>query len=68
MRVMRNDWDMTFVDNAAAALAFMESNPVNVIVSDMRMPNMNGAQLLGEVMKRYPRTIRLILSGHADRN
>lgn len=66
MRVMRNDWDMTFVDNAAAALAFMESNPVNVIVSDMRMPNMNGAQLLGEVMKRYPRTIRLILSGHAD--
>jgi putative nucleotidyltransferase with HDIG domain len=32
----------------------------------MRMPGMNGAQLLNQVMKRYPRTIRLILSGYAD--
>jgi len=67
MRSMRNDWDMTFVDNAAAALAFMEKHPVDVIVSDMRMPVMNGAQLLGEVMKRHPKTVRLILSGHADK-
>jgi HD-like signal output (HDOD) protein len=66
MRSMRNEWEMTFVDNAAAALAFMEKNPVDVIVSDMRMPAMNGAQLLGEVMKRHPKTVRLILSGHAD--
>lgn len=68
MRVMRNEWEMTFVDNAAAALAFMEKQPVDVIVSDMRMPAMNGAQLLGEVMKRYPKTVRLILSGHADQD
>ncbi len=66
MRVMRNDWNMTFVDSAAAALAFMQNHPVDVIVSDMRMPAMNGAQLLGEVMKRHPKTVRLILSGHAD--
>lgn len=68
MRVMRNEWDMTFLDSAAAALAFMETHPVDVIVSDMRMPAMNGAQLLAEVMKRYPRTVRLILSGHADQD
>lgn len=68
MRVMRNDWNMTFVDSAAAALAFMEKQPVDVIVSDMRMPVMNGAQLLGEVMKRHPKTVRLILSGHADQD
>lgn len=66
MRSMRNEWDMSFLDNAAAALAFMVETPVAVIVSDMRMPVMNGAQLLGEVMKRHPKTVRLILSGHAD--
>lgn len=68
MRVMRKEWDMTFLDSAPAALVFMETHPVDVIVSDMRMPIMNGAQLLGEVMKRSPRTVRLILSGHADQD
>lgn len=68
MRSMRNEWEMTFVDNAAAALAFMEKTSVDVIVSDMRMPAMNGAQLLGQVMRRYPKTVRLILSGHADQD
>jgi HD-like signal output (HDOD) protein len=40
---------------------------VEVIVSDMRMPGMDGAQLLSEVMKRFPHTVRLVLSGQADR-
>ena len=66
MRAMRNDWDMTFVDSGAKALAFLEMTPVDVVVSDMRMPGMNGAQLFDEVMKRFPQTVRLILSGHAD--
>lgn len=66
MRAMRHDWDMTFVDSGAKALAFLEKTPVDVVVSDMRMPGMNGAQLLGEVMQRFPKTVRLILSGHAD--
>ncbi len=66
MRAMRNDWDMTFVNSGAKALAFLETTPVDVIVSDMRMPGMNGAQLFAEVAKRFPQTVRLILSGHAD--
>jgi HD-like signal output (HDOD) protein len=57
---------MLFVESGAAALRVMEDNEVDVVVSDMRMPGMNGAQLLNEVMKRFPRTVRLILSGHAD--
>jgi DNA-binding NtrC family response regulator len=36
------------------------------IVSDMRMPGMDGWQLLGEVKKLHPQTVRLVLSGHAD--
>jgi HD-like signal output (HDOD) protein len=65
---MRKEWDMVFVQSGAEALTFMEDNAVDVVVSDMRMPGMNGAQLLNEVMKRFPRTVRLILSGHADQD
>ncbi len=68
MRPMRNDWDMTFVDSGAKALAFMETTPVDVVVADMRMPGMNGVQLFGEVATRHPKTVRLILSGHADQD
>lgn len=68
LRSMRNDWDMTFLDNGAAALKFMAAGNVDVIVSDMRMPGMNGAELLNTVMRLYPRTVRLVLSGHADQD
>lgn len=65
---MRKQWEMVFVESGDAALGFMADSAVDVVVSDMRMPGMNGAQLLNEVMKRYPRTVRLILSGHADQD
>ena len=65
---MRNDWEMEFVDSGEAALKRMGEADFDVIVSDMRMPRMNGAELLGEVMKRHPKTVRLILSGFADKD
>src|SRR5580658_8327784 len=68
LRSMRADWDMEFVESAEAALRLLGQKPFDVIVSDMRMPGMNGAELLNEVMKRYPKTVRLILSGYADRD
>ena len=67
LRPMREEWEMQFVEGGEQALASMAENPFDVVVSDMRMPGMNGAQLLNEVMKRHPRCIRLILSGHSDR-
>jgi HD-like signal output (HDOD) protein/CheY-like chemotaxis protein len=66
LRPCRDEWDMVFVDSGAKALDVMAQAPVDVVVADMRMPVMNGAELLGEVMKRYPLTIRFILSGHSD--
>ncbi len=39
----------------------------DVVISDMRMPAMSSAELLNEVMKRHPKTVRIILSGYADR-
>lgn len=66
LRPMRPEWDMEFVESGAQALERLAVAPADVIVSDMRMPGMNGAQLLTEVMQRFPKTVRIILSGHAD--
>jgi HD-like signal output (HDOD) protein/CheY-like chemotaxis protein len=68
LRNMRNDWEMIFVTGGAEALEIMSAQPVDVVVADMRMPGMNGAELLNEVMKRHPQTVRFILSGHADKD
>lgn len=68
LRPMRTEWEMVFVDNGAQALELMTQAPFDVVVSDMRMPGMNGAELLAEVLKRFPKTVRLVLSGHADRD
>jgi len=45
----------------------MAAHPVDIVVSDMMMPGMDGSQLLTEVLKRHPQTVRIILSGHAER-
>src|SRR5258708_5867146 len=66
LRHLRAEWEMVFAESGSKALELMGQNPFDVVVSDMRMPGMNGAELLAEVMKRYPKTVRLILSGHAD--
>jgi HD-like signal output (HDOD) protein/CheY-like chemotaxis protein len=67
LRCMRNEWDMAFVGSGAEALEIMAKKPFDAVITDMRMQGMNGAELLSIVMKRYPKTIRLILSGHADK-
>lgn len=66
LRPLRDEWEMEFCESGPIALARMAVSPFDVIVSDMRMPGMNGAELLTRVMELYPRTVRLILSGHAD--
>ncbi len=65
LRRMRGEWDMEFVDSGVAALELMSRCPVDVIVTDMRMPGMNGAQLLETVRKLHPHVVRLILSGYS---
>lgn len=48
------------------ALALLEESPADLIVSDMRMPGMSGAELLTEVRRRWPETLRLLLTGYAE--
>jgi len=65
---MRNEWDMVFAESGEQALELFCQRPFDVIVTDMRMPGMNGAELLARVSEKYPDTIRFILSGHSDQN
>lgn len=67
LRGMRHDWEMHFASGGQGALALLAEQPFDVVVSDMRMPVMDGAQLLNEVKRLYPNIIRIVLSGHADR-
>ena len=66
LRSMRDEWEMEFVESGVEALALLSTTPHHVVVSDMRMPGMNGAELMKEVIRLYPQTIRFILSGYAD--
>jgi len=63
---MTDEWDMSFAESGELALETLEQSPVDVIVSDMRMPLMDGAELLKQVQARYPNTVRIILSGHTE--
>lgn len=67
LRDMRNEWDMNFVESGPQALDFMAAHPVDIVVTDMMMPMMDGSQLLTEIVWRYPQTVRIVLSGHAER-
>src|SRR5438105_11023321 len=66
LRPQRAHWHMLFASGSEAALRLMEADPVDVVVSDMRMPEMDGARLLERVRDRYPSVIRIILSGHFE--
>jgi HD-like signal output (HDOD) protein/CheY-like chemotaxis protein len=67
LRPMRLEWEMVFAAGGKEALAAMDLQPFDIIVTDMRMPGMDGAQLLEEVQKRSPQTLRMVLSGQSDR-
>jgi putative nucleotidyltransferase with HDIG domain len=66
LRSLRGEWSAEFAGGGMQALAMMETKSFDVIVTDMRMPGMTGVQLLEEVIGRYPKTIRIILSGQCD--
>ncbi len=57
-----------FAASGREALEILAAEPVEVIVSDMKMPEMNGLELLQEVAQRYPDIIRLVLSGYSHTN
>lgn len=68
-RHLGNKFSLSFASNGGEALALVErEGPFAAIVSDMQMPGMSGLQLLGEMRRRAPETVRMVLSGIADFN
>lgn len=66
LRSMRHEMDFYFAESGREALKIVADREINVIVSDMRMPGMDGAALLTSIMEQYPQIIRIMLTGHAD--
>ena len=67
LRPMRKEWEMAFAPGGEEALDALAEKHFDVVVSDMRMPGMDGAQLLTEVKQRHPEIVRIVLSGHSEK-
>jgi DNA-binding NtrC family response regulator len=65
--IFRREYDVHIANGGEEALAILAENEINVIVSDQRMPNMLGNELLAKVHKLYPKTMRLLLTGFMDK-
>jgi putative nucleotidyltransferase with HDIG domain len=66
LRSQRSQWEVSFAQGGEAALALLDASPFDVVVSDMRMPGVDGATLLNRVREQHPDIIRIILSGHTE--
>jgi HD-like signal output (HDOD) protein len=69
-RMLRSEcshWDASFATNASEALTLFAESPFDVVMTDMRMPGMDGADLLMQVRELNPATVRIVLSGQTDR-
>lgn len=62
----RREWKCAFALSGEQGLAMIQEAPFDVVIADMRMPGMDGADFLKEVERLQPATIRMILSGYSD--
>ena len=64
--LFRNDYDVSVAGSGDEALALLRKEPAPIVVSDQRMPGMTGVELLREVKKQWPHSVRLLLTGYSD--
>ena len=65
---MRAEWQMSFACGGEQALEMMAAAPYDVIISDIRMPGMDGTELLSRICERHPEVVRIVLSGQSERD
>ncbi len=66
-RLLTNpEWDIRLAESGAQALEIMRQRPIALVITDQRMPEMNGLELLREVKKNSPDTVRMVLTGYAE--
>lgn len=66
LRPLRADWSVFMAKSTTEALALLEQQPCEVVVSDIAMPGRSGVELLDEIAQRWPATIRIALTGLTD--
>ncbi|TWT34322.1 HDOD domain-containing protein [Blastopirellula retiformator] len=62
----RKEWDMQFAQGGQEAIELLEEFTFDVVVTDMRMPSIDGAELLRRVRQRWPAIVRIVLSGQSE--
>lgn len=66
-RILRREpWELTTASSGEEALAAMAEHKYDLVISDARMPGMDGPTLLAEIRRKYPWCIRILLTGYAD--
>lgn len=66
LHIMKNEWKIYTVVSGEQALNSLNSGEFDMIITDMKMPGMNGAELLQKVKEQHPSVIRIVLSGYSD--
>ncbi len=62
----RYKYNVMIAHSAEEAIAILDSKPVQIIITDQRMPNMTGVEFLEEIIKKYPDPMRILLTGYTD--
>jgi response regulator RpfG family c-di-GMP phosphodiesterase len=62
----REGWKILLADSPGKALRILEQGPVDLVLSDQKMPGMTGTDLLAEVARRSPNTTRILITGWAE--
>src|SRR5438477_7497844 len=68
LRGMRGDWTLTFCGSGAEAMQVMDTKVVDVIVADLRMPDLDGASLLKYAQEHHPDTVRIIATAPSEQD
>jgi len=66
LRPFRHRWSLSFATSGVQALELLERSNIDMVITDMRMPGMDGAQLLTELRAKHPHVMRAVLTGQSD--
>lgn len=64
--LFRRDYDLHLTTDGEEAIRIAEAEGVDVVIADQRMPGLSGVEVLGEVRRRAPAAVRILLTGYAD--
>lgn len=64
--LLRREFELHSAESGRQALEILQQHPIHIIMTDQRMPEMTGVELMGHVKTEHPDAIRMIFTGYAD--